>query len=241
MKKTRLSRHFAARTLLLPALLLPLLCGCTNRQLAGVSVGGSFGAIFGSSIGGLMGGPRGADAGTAIGLATGAAIGAAVTQERSERPARADNSRKRRTDTYDDDLYADYASAKPARQHTPQGSTASAPSRWSYLEVSNVRFLDSNGNRCLDSGEHAWVVMDIHNRGSRTLRDVAPVVACESRRVAVSPTAIVSELAPGAGIRYKAAVLAYRKLRDGSLRFTVSFGQGPERVVAKTFLVDTRR
>ncbi|MDO4929700.1 MAG: hypothetical protein Q4E59_01045 [Bacteroidales bacterium] len=200
--------------ILLCALAL-LLAGCTPYQYHGVTTGSLLGGMFGSSIGGIAGGPRGQDIGTAVGMLAGGAIGAAVTSETEK------STRSAYQDSY----------------------AASAPSvsQWSYIEVTNVRFTDVNGNRCLDPEEHAFIEMEIYNRGDQTLYNVAPIVTCHNRRMAVSPTAIVDELAPGRGFRYKVEVIAPKRLKDDTVTFDVAFGNKSERVTAKQFNIRTKR
>lgn len=205
-----------ANTLLLCALML-LLTGCSSSQYAGVVAGSSLGGMFGSSIGGLLGGPRGHDVGTAVGMLAGGALGAAATAPKTSESADAVDYGERYT-----------------------RSTASV-SQWGYLEVTNLRFSDSNGNKCLDPGEHAYIEMEIYNRGDNTLYDIAPIVTCDNRRMSISPTAIVSELAPGRGFRYKVEIVAPRRMKADKTTFNVAFGDKKERVNAKTFNIRSRR
>ena len=215
-----------------------LLSSCSYTQMAGVATGGSLGAIFGSSIGGLMGGPRGSDVGSLVGLMAGGTLGAAATTERSKETdyeRKAGYSAYRTPHHYTEDIQYGYSERPSAhRNNAPQ-------SGWAYLEVSNLRFNDSNNNRCLDAGEKAYIIMDIYNRGTAPLHNVAPQVSCDNRRISISPTAIVSMLPPGSGIRYKAALVADERLKSGQSLFTVSFGEGREKVVAKTFPIQTAR
>jgi len=220
---------------LMCVLALGLLSGCSYREFGAVATGASLGGVFGSSIGGLMGGFRGADAGRAIGMLAGGATGAAVANagERSS----AGGGRAASPDAgygYDDIDYG--LTERPASRYG-----ARAARSWDFIEVSHLRFTDSNNNRCLDAGEEAWLEMEIHNRGHETMTDVAPVIACDNKRILISPTAIVRSLRPGGGVRYRAAVVGRGNLRDGEATFTVSFGSGRDKVTARTFRLRTAR
>lgn len=215
-------------------LALLALTSCSDRQFGAVMSGSSVGGMFGSSIGGLMGGPRGADKGTLAGMIIGGAIGAAVTAPRQtdeaaadERPRRTDEARAPRRDDVQYDSY------RSPRFRSPQA----AQSDLRALEVTNIHFLDENGNRRLDSGEQAYIVLDIYNGGRKTLYNVAPQIACNSRRVVVSPPAAIAAIRPGQGIRYKAAVRAVRRLKKAPLVFTVSFGTGEQQITVETFQI----
>lgn len=207
------------------ALAACLLTGCASQQFAGVAMGSNLGGLFGSSIGGLTGGLRGHDLGGAIGMLVGGAAGAALTAPRGDTNG-----------GHVEDLYNE---AITYRRQMPK--TVPTASQWATLGVADISFADSNGNRCIDSGERATIVMNIFNRGTGTLYDIAPVVKCSDRRIVVSPPAIVSCLDPGQGFRYTVEVVAVRRLRDGTATFTVSFGQGRQRVVARSFNIGTRR
>lgn len=218
-----------------------LLSSCSYQQFGGVATGSSVGGMFGSSIGGLMGGPRGSDKGTLAGMVIGGVVGAAVTAPRSNT-----SSKENANTDYDDvDVYnrrgssgdVQYGTYKNPRYQSP----AAATSDLEYIEVSNIHFLDSNNNQCLDRNEEAVIVMDIYNRGSRTLYNVAPSISCSNRRVAISPAAAIASLQPGQGVRYKAAVKCTRRAADDTYVFTVGFGSGKQAVTAKQFKIRAGR
>ena len=207
-----------------------LLSSCSYGQFAAVGTGGGLGGMIGSSIGGIIGGPRGADKGTLAGVVIGGAIGAVVSSQTAQR----DNSRQ--YDGHNNDRNGvQYDTYNQQQYRIP----AAANSDLAQLEVSNVNFVDSNNNRRLDNGEKAYIVFDIYNRSQKTLYNVAPTIKCSSKRVALSSPATVESVQPGQGIRYTAAVVPVRKLRNEPLTFTVSFGSGQEEVVAKTFSIKT--
>ena len=215
-----------------------LLSSCSYNQMAGVATGGSFGAIFGSSIGGLLGGPRGSDVGTLVGLVAGSTLGAAATADRSQKKTeeRTDNySYYQQPSHYTEDIQYGYSERPSAHREMHNYS------RWAYLDVTNLRFNDPNNNRQLDAGEQAYVIMDIYNRSDVPMRNVAPIISCDNRRITISHTAIVSVLPSGAGVRYKAALVGSERLKSGHTLFTVSFGEGNQKVVAKTFRIQTGR
>jgi len=201
-----------------------MLSGCTSRQFVGVTTGSMVGGMFGSSIGGIFGGYRGSDVGNAIGMLAGGAIGAAVT---SDRPAR--------TESYDGVEYGGY------REDVRYGNEAYAGSDWGYLEVTGVRFSDANENHRLDAGERAFLTMEIYNRGDRPLRNIAPHISCDNRRVIISPPAIVSALEPGQGFRYQAEIIAPERIKNDTFTFSVAFGEGKRKVTAKSFRIRTAR
>lgn len=207
--------------------LATVLSGCSYSQFSGVATGSSLGGMLGSSIGGIIGGPRGSDIGTLVGMFAGGAAGAAVTGNASS---------ERGYDQMVDagGYYGEYKANKKKRAYA-------ATSPWSYLEVTNVRLVDPNRNQRLDPGEHVFLTMDIYNRSDNMMYDIAPVVTCDNRRVIISPTAKVSELASGQGFRYKAEVIAPSRLKTDRVTFTVSFGSKNQCVKAKSFSLLTNR
>lgn len=218
------------KTILTLCVLAVTLSSCSSSQFSGVVAGSSLGGLFGSSIGGLVGGPRGHDAGAVIGMVAGGMAGAAATAPRDNSSSSSSSYRSSSSSYDSDDI--DYSSYRSTRR-------PATASRWDCLEVSNIRFSDSNDNRCLDAGERVSIVMDIYNRGSETLYDVAPQVTCDNRRIVISPTAIVSRLEADQGFRYTVEVIAPRNLRSGLATFSVAFGSGKNSHVVKTFRVRT--
>ena len=113
--------------------------------------------------------------------------------------------------------------------------------RWRDLQVSRVHFAGADDDRALGAGEQAYISFDIHNMSDETLYDVAPQVMCDNKHVSISPTAIITSIPAGATVRYKAAVRANHRLRNGQALFSVRFGTGRAAYTAKTFAIDTRR
>ncbi len=208
---------------------LVLLSGCTDQQMRGTMAGGSLGAIFGSSIGGLMGGPRGSDAGTALGMAVGAVVGNAVTAQKN-----------RKADTGIDEC-DDSCNAPASQRKARKAESLNFVSNIDGLKVENIRFVDENRNQTIDAGEKAKILFEIHNDGDATLYNITPVVSSsEPRKVIVSPTAIVANLAPGKAVSYTANVLATSKVKDGEVNFTIAFQDGKRLVTYKNFTINTK-
>lgn len=203
--------------------MLLLLTSCNSlSEFYGAATGSSLGGMFGSAIGGLMGGPRGSDAGAIIGMVAGGVVGASAASRTEDRSSAAYER------SYTDEVDYDY---------TPQRHYSA--SAYSDIVVRNVTFNDENGNHSLDSRERAYIILDIYNDGRNTAYEIAPSIACDNRRVVISPTAIISALPGGRGARYKAAITSRGNLKNGVTRFQVSFDGG--RTVAKTFTLQTRR
>ena len=216
-----------------PLSVLLLFSSCSYRQFNAVATGGSVGGMLGSSIGGLVGGPRGHDTGILAGMVIGGAIGAAVTAPKQ-------NETETRTSAVGDAYQTEevhYGTYRSPRYTSPSATRVDL----SELEICNVHFLDGNNNARLDKDEEACIVMDIYNRGNRTLYNVTPNIMCSSRRVNISPAATVNSLQPGQGIRYRASVRTNRRLKDDAVLFYVNFGSGKQMVKAKTFKIQTGR
>lgn len=217
-----------------------LLSSCSYSQYGAIASGSSLGGILGSSIGGLMGGPRGSDKGTIAGMILGGAVGAAATAQQNSANRHTPPSEQHHNNTdYADDTYNSTGNNNDVQFSTYNNPQYKAPQA-AYgdvqdLEVSNLQFIDSNNNRRLDTDEKAYIVFDIHNRSNKTLYNVTPNIVCSSKRVVVSAPATVTAILPGQGIRYKAAVVAIRRIKNQPLHFSISFGSGKQQVVVKTF------
>ena len=208
------------------------LSGCSSYDsFSRTTTGFYLGAMFGSAIGSLLGGQRGADFGTVIGGATGAAIGAASAE--SARKEREEYRREREAREYP------YPAGRPSVDEAAESGisygrfestrpTSVAPGN---LEVSNVVFADATADRVLQPGEQAEITFDIYNRGNSPVRNVAPIVTADYDRVYVSQPAIISEILPGQGFRYRAAVAARSNAKRKPVVFTIAFPDGQGRTV----------
>lgn len=208
------------------------LSGCSSYDsFSRTTTGFSLGAMFGSAIGGILGGPRGSDFGTVVGGATGAVIGAASAE--SARKEREEYRREREAREYP--YPARRASVDEAAESgisyghfEPTRPTSVAPGN---LEVSNIVFADATADRVLQPGEQAEITFDIYNRGNSPVRNVAPIVTADYDRVYVSQPAIISEILPGQGFRYRAAVAARNNAKRKPVVFTIAFPDGQGRAV----------
>ena len=208
------------------------LSGCSSYDsFSRTTTGFSLGAMFGSAIGGILGGQRGYDIGTVVGGATGAVIGAASAE--SARKEREEYRREREAREYP--YPARRASVDEAAESgisygrfEPTRPTSVAPGN---LEVSNIVFADATADRVLQPGEQAEITFDIYNRGNSPVRNVAPIVTADYDRVYVSQPAIISEILPGQGFRYRAAVAARNNAKRKPVVFTIAFPDGQGRTV----------
>ena len=204
------------------------LSGCSSYDsFSRTTTGFSLGAMFGSAIGGILGGQRGYDIGTVVGGATGAASAESARKEREE------YRREREAREYP------YPAGRPSVDEAaesgisyghfePTRPTSVAPGN---LEVSNIVFADTTADRVLQPGEQAEITFDIYNRGNSPVRNVAPIVTADYDRVYVSQPAIISEILPGQGFRYRAAVAARNNAKRKPVVFTIAFPDGQGRTV----------
>ena len=169
--------------------------------------------------------------GAMFGGATGAAIGAASAE--SARKEREEYRRECEAREYP------YPAGRPSVDEAAESGisygrfestrpTSVAPGN---LEVSNIVFADATADRVLQPGEQAEITFDIYNRGNSPVRNVAPIVTADYDRVYVSQPAIISEILPGQGFRYRAAVAARSNAKRKPVVFTIAFPDGQGRTV----------
>ena len=196
-------------------------CGSYD-SFSRTTTGMSLGAMFGSTIGSIVGGYRGADAGTLIGGAVGGVVGAASAEAAANRRREAAESVPRNS----------YRSAQPLEpSYGRYDETRNYSATVGQLSIENIVFADANNNHVLESGERAYITCDIYNRGTQAVRNVAPVVGCNEKRIAISPT-----------MRYKAAVVAQRRLKDRVVGFSILVSDAAGRpLVMQEFSIRTAR
>lgn len=219
-----------------------VLSGCgSSDQLNGMYLGGMLGSVFGSSIGGLAGGPRGSDAGTALGMIIGGAAGAAMTAPKSSRGGGDDADRY--DNQYPRERSVDEYNRRSGSRRSASGDAdtfQTIPSDYQDLQIENLRFIDGNNNRSLDAGERAKIIFEIRNAGSRTMYNVTPVLSVAgTKQILVSPTAIISSIAPGKTVRYTAELYGKKKLRRGIADFSLSFADGKKLYTVRRFQLQT--
>ena len=201
-----------------------MLSSCQSMsQFYGATTGASIGGMFGSAIGGIADGPRGSDLGTVVGMAVGGIIGAAATAPKT------DDGNYRSSDYYYEYEMDDY------RQNN-------AYSPYATIDIEELRFVDDNNNRALDAGEHAKLVFIMRNTGHDYVYDIAPVITVSgTKEIYLSPTAIVKELAPGKAVRYQSEVIATKKLKNGSVDFSIGFSDGERLYTQRSFQLRTNK
>ena len=195
----------------------------SSQQLYGSVAGASLGGMFGSAIGGIADGPRGSDLGTIVGMAIGGAIGAAATAPKT------DNNNYRTSDYYNgydrDDYYQN-------NYYSP----------YANIVIEDIRFNDANGNHSIDAGERAKLSFIVRNIGSEYMYNLAPVITVTgTKQIYLSPTAIISGLAPGRAVRYQAEVFATRKLKTGNAGFSIGLSDGNRLYTLDSFTIRTYR
>lgn len=226
--------------------LIPLLAGslafgsCTTYQEWNRATTGAYmGSMFGSIIGDIVGGYHGSSVGALIGGAAGAAIGAASAHNNDgydsgyNRYPRTHKKHRNYEYSYDDDIY--YGNGNDYSYTAPDDPA-------DFLEINNIVFADANSNRILEGGEQAYITFDIANHSNKTIYNISPIISCDNRRIAISPTATIAKLDAGRGMRYKATVCAQTNVRSGITTFTVGFAErGNKTDIAKTFRINVQR
>ena len=201
-----------------------MLSSCQSmHQFYGATTGASIGGMFGSAIGGIADGPRGSDMGTVVGMAIGGIIGAAATAPKT------DDGNYRSSDYYYEYGRDDY------RQNN-------AYSPYASIEIEELRFVDENNNSTLDANEHAKLVFIMRNTGRDYVYDIAPVITVSgTREIYLSPTAIVKELGPGKAVRYQSEIIATKKLKNGTVSFSIGLSDGDKLYTMRSFELRTNR
>lgn len=109
------------------------------------------------------------------------------------------------------------------------------------ISIENVRFVENIENNCIDADEHSKLIFDIRNTGNDNVYNISPVITVSgTKQIYLSPTSIVSELAPGKAVRYQTEMVATNKLESGVADFTISFSDGDKLYTGIAFQIATR-
>jgi len=186
------------------SLAILVLCGCgsayqTTSTLAGASIGGNVGGAIGGLVGSNRhwdGGYRGSAIGTLVGTLAGAAIGGAISSAQERKAQQG----------YVVEENHDYA------PH-PQD----APSSVSYLQIRNIRFIDENRDHIIQAEEGSKVIFEIINTSQETVYNAVPIVQTDNKRIYISPSVMIEQIAPHDGIKYTAHLKGGKRLKDGKV------------------------
>ena len=142
------------------------------------------------------GGYRGSAIGTLVGTLAGAAIGGAISSAQ-ERKAQ------------------EGYPVEKQHAYTPQPNDI--PSSVGYLQIRNIRFIDENRNHIIESEEHSKVIFEIINTSHETVYNAVPIVQTDNKRIYVSPSVMLEQIAPHEGIKYTAHIRGGKRLKDGEV------------------------
>lgn len=211
-------------------------CYGPGSQAVGTVVGANVGGHIGGMIGARSGGFWGDVFGTVIGTVAGAAIGNAATA-----PPR----------QYDKD-YTEYrgydattAQRNPSHHHeNHQAAGRDASELLEQLQVRNLRFIDGNKNRIINSDETCQLLFEVHNKGTRPVKDITPLVYEETKmkHIYISEPAVISELKPGQYVTYTITIRSDNRLSTGTATFVIELSDANGLAVpCREFDIDTAR
>lgn len=233
--------------------------GSMFGSIIGSAIGGISGGPRGSDVGTLIGMAGGA----VVGAAIGSAADQRVYEERAARAeARAEARERASQRGYDnrefgknggnDDYYGydgydgydgqaddriDFKSGKDDNGFTSKSVPAPVGlnAERDGLSISNVRFVDGNGNNdnVISANELCKISFEVRNNTSKPMYNVRPQVIETSgnRHIRVSQGICVERINPGRGVRYTAMVKADSRLRNGTATFRVSVDNPAGRTV----------
>ena len=194
------------------AIVLSIVLGTSSCASYGnpgaIAAGGLIGGASGSLIGGAIGGPRGSWFGSLVGTVAGAAIANSATAPRTEVVREEVIYDRYNHNTYRDGYRDGYDDGRYRMQ--------------SHLQISNVRFDDANGNGIMDAQETCYLIFEIENRGRNAAYNVSPVISLsDSKNIKVSSSQVISYMAPGDRLRYRATMKANKKIRTGEVNVEI--------------------
>jgi len=243
--------------------------GAAFGSILGSAIGGISGGWRGHDIGTIVGMAGGAAIGAAVGTAADQQEQRKYEAYKQQRNQRRYGSYESPQEGYSDDSGFDatnsgddrisFDGAGPRDGHG--GYTAASPRTFdpstqplepgysvkynSLIEIRNARFIDSNHDGVIRRGEECKVTFEVMNRSSKVLYDVQPTVIDVSgnKHIHISPNLHVESIAPNSGIRYTAAIMADKKLKDGEIVIRVGVTQGNKQITSQIqeFVVRTSK
>lgn len=181
---------------------------CSSSGMKGNPAAIMVGSRVGGLIGGIVGDPQGRHyggrmLGSIIGTVAGATVANVLTTPRDA----------------DDEIVDDYEEENPVEVQKADPTSKS----YSHLSIRKIRFIDSNRNHVIESGENCQLVFLVMNKGNQPVYNVTPIVEEFSgmKHLFISPTVSVEKIMPGEGIKYTANIKAGHKLKTSEALFRV--------------------
>ncbi len=93
-----------------------------------------------------------------------------------------------------------------------------------YLQIRNVRFVDTDGSNEIERGEQCSIVFEIYNNSSVTAYNIEPSVTetATNGHIAISPSILIESLAANKGVKYTARLVADNNIKDGNAYFIIT-------------------
>ena len=210
------------------------LSGDPGATLAGASIGGNLGGAIGGLIGDSNRGPRGAYRGSTIGSIIGTIAGAAIANAAT-------------TPQQDDGSYRVERSLQRAQSYSQSSRYNRAQQQndaFQQLKIRNIRFIDDSRDHIISSGERSKVIFEIVNEGRETAYNVVPVVseATGMKRIYISPSMVIEQIAPGDGVKYTANINAGERIKTGEIIIHVAVANDyGDEYDWQEFTLDTQR
>ena len=96
------------------------------------------------------------------------------------------------------------------------------------LKVKNLRFVDQNRNRIINSNERCQLLFDVVNDGEVAMHDVTPYIyeVNLSKYIHISNPSTIDHLRPGESAHYVIDIRTDRNLREGVATFCIELTNG---------------
>ncbi|MBQ0061608.1 MAG: hypothetical protein MJZ69_02920 [Bacteroidaceae bacterium] len=208
-------------------LVVTLLTSCfgSGQQLFGSLIGADLGGHIGGVIGRGTGGLTGDVFGTIIGTVAGAAIGSAVSAPpkdddhvayvENDAPGAYERPNRYASDYDATTNHRSSVSEHSGHNHDVKGLTS--------LKVTNVRFIDDNKNRVINSNETCSLVFDVYNGGDTTVYGITPIIYAVSQQkyIDISKPNVIKVLEPGQSASYTIIIRTGKELKNGTATFCI--------------------
>lgn len=246
--------------------------GAQFGHVLGSAIGGIAGGWRGHEIGSLVGTIGGTAAGAAIGAAADRRQERRIERRSAERRQRIQEEQRRAaatsgygSDGYvqapvdgsgfdpemrgDDRIVFDNSSSGypigEANVNVPPTVPAENFIPGSALTIRNAGIYEDVRDGVLRRGESCKVIFEIANNSNQPVYDVFPLVeeATGNRHIHISPNLRIESIAPHQAVRYTAALVADRGLRNGQIQVRIGVAQNDKLIESQTrqYTVPTKK
>ncbi len=162
-------------------------------------------------------------------MGVGAAIGVGIANSIEHKAKK--KAEEREKSRYDDSYAysSDYQTSGGAQ--TPQSAGLS------YIDISDITYMDADGDGCISKGETCQIDAYITNKSNSTLSDVTITMFTDQAKRVTLSNPLITTLSPGQQVHYTGRVYCSKTKRDQGVQIMLNVSDGTGSANSETIYI----